>query len=269
MAEYERYCKSDSGTDNGSGNGASQASKDIAPLYLFDPDVLQSNSYFANGQDRVADDLRSIPECFAHDAMAGLTGSQFRPLPPAWLLVGVTRSGTPIHDHPLFVAWNALLMGCKLWCCLPPNVDESVLQLQSYSDNGSDDDNDNDDCTDNSDDFEFEFDTSALQWFANCATSSCGNDNSTTTGTSTLGLHNLPDSAKIIVQQPGEVAYEPPTWWHAVLNIETSTAICYSLTLKRDIPQLFPKLSRSDEDFARSWWECMSPAERELASECS
>ena len=46
-----------------------------------------------------------------HDAMAGCTGTRFRPLPPAWLLVGPPRSGTPVHDHPLTVAWNALLVG--------------------------------------------------------------------------------------------------------------------------------------------------------------
>lgn len=213
MSEYESYCNH-------------TAANDTAPLYLFDPDVLTSK--FRNGS-AVSDDW-PIPECFAHDAMAVMTGSRFRPLPPAWLLVGVSGSGTPIHDHPLFVAWNALLVGCKLWCCFPPDVDESVLQLLGgTSDVDEDEDEEEED---------FEFDKSALQWFADCG--------------------NLPDSAKIIVQQPGEVAYVPPTWWHVVLNVETSTAICCSLTLRRDIPRLFPPLLQSDEDFARSWLDGLS-----------
>ena len=68
-----------------------------------------------------------IPICFSKDVMACLTGTGYRPLPPAWLLVGAVRSGTPIHDHPFTVAWNALLVGCKLWCCLPPDVDQSFV----------------------------------------------------------------------------------------------------------------------------------------------
>jgi hypothetical protein len=40
-----------------------------------------------------------------------VTGSRFRPLPPAWLLVGARASGTPIHNHPSTIAWNAA-SGC-------------------------------------------------------------------------------------------------------------------------------------------------------------
>lgn len=221
MSEYEQYANDNS---------------DSAPLYLFDPDVLTST--FHNG-DAVKDDY-TIPSCFALDVMDGLTGSRFRPLPPAWLLVGVERSGTPIHDHPFFVAWNALLSGgCKLWCCFPPDVDESVLLL-------------NDGCCEEDelkedDDDDFEFDTSALQWFSKCCTEG----------------RSLPDCAKIIVQQPGEVAYVPPGWWHIVLNVgdAATVAICYSLVLRRDVPRLFPPLLESDEDFAKSWLESMATAD--------
>jgi hypothetical protein len=238
MSDYQRYCDDgndvtdDTTTSTKPSGGGGTAKNDSAPLYLFDPDVLAS--HFANGAP-VSDDF-IIPECFAHDSMAGLTGTRFRPLPPAWLLVGVARSGTPMHDHPLFVAWNALLVGCKLWCCLPPHVDESVLQF-GVADNKDGTSTDEDDEQEEEYDDDFEFDVSALQWFANCAT--------------------LPDEAKIMIQQPGEVAYVPPSWWHVVLNVETSTAICYSLTLRRDVPRLLPLLSESDEDFARCWRECM------------
>jgi hypothetical protein len=247
MAEYATYCSNNNNNNNNNNETeVPAADNDIAPLYLFDPDVLTST--FANGS-MVSDDYQ-IPDCFAHDVMAGLTGTRFRPLPPAWLLVGVKRSGTPIHDHPLFVAWNALLVGCKLWCCFPPNVDESVLQLlgdarSSSSSSSSSSCSNNDDQNDEDDDYEF--DTSALQWFANCG--------------------KLPDSATIIIQQPGEVAYVPPTWWHVVLNVETSTAICYSLTLRRDIPRLFPSLLESDEDFALAWRDwCAQAADSSFAT---
>mmetsp|Transcript_22181 Transcript_22181/g.32708 ORF Transcript_22181/g.32708 Transcript_22181/m.32708 type:complete len:353 (-) Transcript_22181:1612-2670(-) len=130
LEEYKHYCES------------GEASKDIAPLYVFDPDVLKST--FASDNDEF-----HVPECFSNDVMACIDGTEYRPLPPAWLLVGVKRSGTPIHDHPLTVAWNALLVGCKLWCCLPPDVDESLLLLNLHDDEEDEDaDADADACPD-------------------------------------------------------------------------------------------------------------------------
>ena len=84
---------------------------------------------------------------------SGCTSTEYRPLPTAWLLVGVKRSGTPIHDHPLTVAWNALLVGCKLWCCLPPDVDKSLLIMNLHDDE---------------EDADADFDLSALEWFRQC-----------------------------------------------------------------------------------------------------
>jgi histone arginine demethylase JMJD6 len=196
LDEYKQYCES-----------GGEAEKDVAPLYIFDPDILSST---------FASDEFSTPACFSKDAMACIDGTEYRPLPPAWLLVGVKRSGTPIHDHPLTVAWNALLVGCKLWCCLPPDVDERLLLLNLHDDD------------DNAD-----FDLSALEWFRQCG--------------------KLPESAKIIVQRPGEVVYLPAGWFHVVLNVETSTAISVSLALRRDLRVVLPLLMESDEDFSTFW----------------
>ena len=203
LEEYKHYCES------------GEASKDIAPLYVFDPDVLKST---------FASDEFHVPECFSNDVMACMDGTEYRPLPPAWLLVGVKRSGTPIHDHPLTVAWNALLVGCKLWCCLPPDVDESLLLLNLHDDEEDEDEDEDADA---------DFDLSALEWFRQCG--------------------KLPESAKIIVQRPGEVVYLPAGWFHVVLNVETSTAISVSLALRRDLPVVLPLLMESDEDFATFW----------------
>ena len=198
MQEYQAYCG-----DN--------ADDDAAPLYIFDPDILTGS--FVNGA-LVQDDY-DVPSCFSSDVMACLTGSRFRPLPPAWLLVGVTRSGTPIHDHPLTVAWNALLVGCKLWCCLPPDVDQSLLLLNLDYDDDK------------------EFDKSAIDWFQQ--------------------IGDLPKEANIIVQRPGEIVFLPTGWFHVVLNVETSTAISVSLTLRRDLLRVWPLLVAEDVEFARGW----------------
>jgi histone arginine demethylase JMJD6 len=220
LNEYQQYCER-----NGAG--------DSAPLYVFDPDILKST--FLDGT-HVTDSL-SIPPCFSRDFMECINGSQYRPLPSAWLLVGVTGSGTPIHDHPLTVAWNALLVGCKLWCCLPPDVDETLLLLNlDFQENQEFQENQKD------------FDLSARDWFRQCG--------------------ELVDTAKIIVQRPGEVVFLPAGWFHVVLNVETSTAISVSLARRQDLELSFPLLRESDEEFATFWWKRLQRQSQENSNFC-
>jgi histone arginine demethylase JMJD6 len=214
LTEYERYSNECS-------------AQDLAPLYVFDPDILSSS--FLSGQP--VQDEYGIPQCFSADVMECLTGSRFRPLPPAWLLVGTERSGTPIHDHPMTVAWNALLVGCKLWCCLPPDVDEGFLLLNFDGDGGVNGD---------------EFDKSAIDWFQHSKT--------------------LPEETQIIVQRPGEIVYLPAGWFHVVLNVETSTAISCSLTLRRDLRKIWPMLLREDKEFAKGWLKALESNEESTAA---
>jgi len=210
IQEYHRYCSAD-------------ADGDRAPLYVFDADVLSSG--FADGTTMASE--WATPHCFSHDAQAGLTGSTFRPLPPAWLLVGAARSGTPIHDHPTTASWNALLSGAKAWVILPPDVDEAELLLRD------DDDDDDDGSGDGADGGAL--DLSALEWFGERAE------------------RPLPAGARIVMQCPGEVVYVPAGWWHVVLNVQTSTALSVSLALRRDIDTLLPKLLKEDQPFAMQW----------------
>lgn len=222
MSEYLRYSSSSSDNDD-------------APLYIFDHRILQKDSVFLDGT--ALKDEYSTPFPFSHDILACCTGSRFRPLPPAWLLVGSKTSGTPIHDHPLTVAWNALLTGCKLWAVLPPDIDEDFLQLQLGPD-------DVDPCCGDGEE-ENAFDLSAFDWFLNSG--------------------ELPASAKIIVQRPGEVVFVPAGWWHVVLNAETSVALSHNLTLRRDIDTVFPELVESDPDFARYWLDGNADSESPCA----
>ena len=207
LTDYERYCNS------------GESELDSAPLYVFDPDILKSA--FKDGT--LLNQEYSTPLCFEKDIMSCLTGTIYRPLPPAWLLVGAPRSGTPIHNHPYTIAWNALLSGTKLWCCLPPDVNEDLLLL-NLDENG--------DIPDDK-----PFDLSAMEWFVQ------------------ICQHELPPETNIIVQQPGEIVYLPKGWFHVVLNIETSTAISVSLTLRRDLLQLFPSLIQEDLNFAMVWYK--------------
>jgi len=268
MAEYQRYCEND-------------ADGDSAPLYIFDPDVLLLNNkknnsnnnnsindskeqeVVANTNSDANDNTTSIvttPRCFSNDVMACISGTEYRPLPPAWLLVGVKYSGTPIHDHPLTVAWVALLEGCKLWCCLPPKVDEDLLLLNlEYFDNIDHDDN-------------ADFDLSAIDWFHKCQFGHDDNTNDnnkknvsnnaiTATDRSDNNIMNNTknnnNTATIIVQRPGEVVFVPAGWFHVVLNVETSTAISTNLALRRDLTTVLPLLLESDPEFANFWMNRM------------
>ena len=251
-SDYDRYIAAPADV-------VGSAASDVAPLYVFDADVL-ANGAFASDGTRLAD-AYTVPGCFGHDAMGNLTGSRFRPLPPRWLLVGARRSGTPIHDHPTTVAWNALLTGCKLWCCFPPDTDEDVLLLNAHRVRRVDDGEGGAAAAKvvrpnrkpvsgspmplefRPDDhlahvFEHEYyDLSALQWFS-------------LFGSGPASLHR---KATVIVQRPGEVVFVPAGWWHVVLNAEDSTAISFSLTLRRDIPTILPPLHAQDEQFALFW----------------
>lgn len=207
MREYLRYCADD-------------ADGDAAPLYVFDAKVLDE-AQLRSGW--------STPRCFSHDAQACISGSRFRPLPPAWLLVGTARSGTPMHNHPSTVAWVPLLMGIKAWVLLPPDVDESallLLQEQEAAEGG---------CRD--------YDLSALEWF----------------GRHRSGGRELPEGARVVVQRPGEVVYAPAGWWHVVLNVETSIALSHSLALRRDIDTLLPQLIGEEESeaFGMHWMKAL------------
>lgn len=210
LRDYQRYAED-------------AADGDSAPLYVFDPSILGPTSTFCDDGSLVRDAF-DTPPCFSRDAAAAVCDEKLRPLPPKWLLVGAARSGTPIHDHPTTVAWNALLVGCKLWCCFPPDVDESalLLNLDGGADGG-----------------DLAFDLSAVEWF--CRAGSGDGQ----------GGRQLDESATIVVQRPGEVVFLPVGWFHVVLNVETSTALSMSLTLRRDLPSVLPLFREAEREFAR------------------
>ena len=112
LSEYARYCADD-------------ADGDAVPMYVFDHRCLSSSPATGLAQDF------SVPECLSKDAMSCLTDTRFRPLPPAWLLVGCGgRSGTPIHDHPNTAAWNAVRV---YHCCEPRDAAASTQHPLSNS----------------------------------------------------------------------------------------------------------------------------------------
>ena len=249
LREYARYCHH-------------AADRDETPLYVFDAEILKGTVFDPKANDATTQEDKnnnnsknnednpdyfqdcSIPPCFSQDQMQYLRNDRFRPLPPAWLLIGVTGSGTPIHNHPMTVAWNALTSGAKLWCCVAEQVVwERGLLLrgrQTNNNSGSCDDDDDDD---------YALDLSALEWFQQCHYDDDTFDNNATNSSS--------DTADtfIIVQQPGEVVFVPAGWYHVVVNLRTSMAISVSLTLRKDVKHCMEVLRASDDDEFATYWE--------------
>lgn len=219
MHEYHRYC-----SNNGDG--------DDAPLYIFDVKSLAQGK-FSDG--RSVNCEYSIPRCFVHDQMSCITGTTLRPLPPAWLLVGASRSGTPLHDHPYTAAWNTLVSGCKLWAIMPPDTSCDSLLV--------------------------DVELSAAEFFLRYSGKHCASNATSLKpeGSKEDSGHSseLPPGCVIIVQRPGETVFLPPGWWHVVLNVETSTAISHNLALYRDFQRLWPSMLEDDEKFALGWKEAL------------
>lgn len=244
MHEYARYARED-------GDG------DDAPLYVFDP-LLLTRRLAAGG---ALSDEYAVPRCFRADAMACIHAH--RPLPPAWLLVGATRSGTPWHNHPLTAAWNLLLSGRKLWVAMPPAT-ELAPALSPTSDPplGEDEGEDTEDLA-------------AAEWFLAWRGNYGGDDKAPRRPPNGLPPPppRLPDSACVIVQRPGETVFLPAGWWHVVLNVEPSCAVSHSLALHRDVARLWPLLEAEDPRLAGIWRKaldtqgvtCASELLRELA----
>ena len=115
LDEYISYC-----------NG--RAETDLLPLYVFEDLSLVAPSEVKSA----ILNYYSVPEFFRSDmfelvqeSMPKVGRPRFR-----WLLVGPTRSGTPLHRDPHGTsAWNSLVSGSKHWVLLPPNTKESVLRL--------------------------------------------------------------------------------------------------------------------------------------------
>lgn len=209
---------------------------DLAPLYVFDPGI--NKRTFADGTPYAEEFC--VPECFSHDTMSPLQGSVYRPLPPGWLLVGGQRSGTPIHDHPHTVAWNALLDGTKLWVCLPPDVDPKHLLLLGCEGGEEEPEEDEEEAAGEDDEEDGAFDLEAMAWFQHW---------------NHVGGEALPSSARVIVQQAGEVVFVPAGWWHVVLNCSShaTVALSHSLGLRRDFEKTWPLLLQDDVEFANVW----------------
>ena len=177
-------------------HGGGEANSDIFTIAVFDQEVFDPRTPVA----------ASVPQIYLppHIPVLGLapespTSRLLERMDPSlrqytrWLLLGPARSGTALHTDPKNTsAWNTVCYGRKHWAILSPDV-AAELALRDSSPEG--------------------MEWSLPEWFseewpflASDAVAAGG-------------------EAFEIVQEAGETVYIPPGWWHAVLNVESSTAV--------------------------------------------
>lgn len=180
---------------------------DDSPLYVFDS---HNARLFAGDYD--------VPEIFAQDLFQH-AGERKRP-PHRWFLLGPERSGSTIHIDPLqTAAWNALLVGRKLWAIFSPEVDKRVIRGSKYK----------------------LADDEAIDWFVHMMPHIVNRD--------------LPGSAKFyyFVQSPGETVYVPSGWWHVVLNLDHTIAVTQNFCGDHNLDLVWRSTRVERRKLAKKW----------------
>lgn len=172
--------------------------KDESPLYLFD---CKSDAM------KILRNEYKVPEIFQQDLFNVFNnienGFNCRP-DHAWIIIGSSRSGSTFHKDPNSTsAWNAAIVGRKIWIMLPPHITPPGV--------GTDEE-----------ESEVTSPVSVAEWVLS-------------------GFFN--DSTKIEecligITFPGECMHVPSGWWHTVINIDDSIAITQNFVPTSKLPQV-------------------------------
>ncbi len=183
--------------------------------YIFDPSFEFENEdilddYCVPSLFDDVDRLKSLPERYRPD---------YR-----WFLLGCVGSGSPLHVDPCHTsAWNATVVGKKLWVLINPLINNSNLSLEE----------------------------SILLRIQNLISAKCFKflitDGREFSGHDDVQFcHNLRNdvidmlisskaisasslcSVVVLVQHPGEIIYVPAGWIHAALNITPTVAVTHN-----------------------------------------
>ena len=117
--------------------------------------------------------------------------------PHRWFLIGPKRSGTEIHQDPLGTsAWNTSVAGHKRWVMIrnAPGITKRMVRGKDLMKKGEDDE--------------------AIHYFDFILPRiKAANEES-----KTMEILEC-------IQRPGETAFVPGYWWHAVLNLDDTIAV--------------------------------------------
>lgn len=184
--------------------------KDESPLYLFD---CKSDAM------KILRKEYDVPEIFQEDLFTVFNdtkeGFNCRP-DHAWIIIGSARSGSTFHKDPNSTsAWNAAVVGRKIWVMLPPHVTPPGV--------GTDEE-----------ESEVTSPVSVAEWvlsgFFNDATKM--------------------DECLIGITFPGECMHVPSGWWHTVINIDDSIAITQNFVPTSKLPQVLNFLKNKPDQIS-------------------
>ena len=161
------------------------------------------------------------------------------------LLVGSRRSGSYPHQDPSYTAaWNYLLHGVKRWVLFPPDVKKSTIlgeEGEQYEQKQVDLN---------------ELPPTSEEFYKVLATKGSGYWWAEHYPRLKKRQHEL--GMVEVLQQPGEVIFVPPGWWHSVINVSKWTvAVTHNLILPALLVPCFQRAVVEEPLFARRWWRCL------------
>lgn len=200
---------------------------DDSPLYIFD-------STFDDHVDTkpLLDDYQ-VPKYFPENLFS-LVGEDRRP-PYRWFLIGPKRSGTTLHIDPLGTsAWNTLIVGRKRWVLFPPHVPKHLVNGKKHVRGDEDDE--------------------AVNYFMDLLPR--------------IKQTNPPEALQCIefMQYPGETAFIPGGWWHAVLNVDDTVAVTQNFCSSQNFSAVWRKTRSGRKRMAVKWLKMLEVHNPELAA---
>jgi hypothetical protein len=199
LRDYFRYSRS--------------VSRDDAPLYLFDREVLartELGTHYAPPPHFGGDYFSVLGPAAGEPGAEGAAS-----LRPAyrWLIAGPARSGSTWHKDPNGTsAWNGVVSGAKKWLLLPPHVTPPGVAASSDGAHVT--------CP-----------LALTEWllaFYDAAAAA-------PEGSSQRPLE--------CVCRAGELLFVPSGWWHMALNLEPTLAVTHNYVSNANLPAVLTQLA--------------------------
>jgi len=172
----------------------------------------------------------TVPSLFPEDLFSTV-GEDRRP-PYRWAVFGPARSGSSLHIDPLATsAWNALIRGVKRWVLIAPGVPRASCRPRIPG------------VTDGE----------AVTWFTNILPR--------------VQSADWPHARAVeAIQRPGEIMFVPNGWWHAVLNIEHTTAVTQNFVSSSNFDAAWRHTRKARPKLAVKWKAALRESRPDLAA---
>lgn len=266
---------------------SNEALSDDNPCYVFetlvdgDHDDLISKFrvpyYFTDMNEKNSSGLLHTPGDTA-DLFSELSENGLRFGLHRWLLIGPAGSGSNLHQDPLFTsAWNTVTYGKKLWVLFPPKTPEHLIKSSLRIENEKQELTEKQPVEDPSASSPAK---NALEDFSAGIAEGLNSSTASTASSDEPAIQQepvdycaagwfayiLPQVEQAVaagswpqdclpikfVQFAGQTVHVPAGWWHAVLNLDTSTSVTQNYARPANYQQvaaaLYDEVADQDSD---------------------